>query len=98
MEPHAAQSKPSEDPLIGTTKKVRMKRVPKGVIPGVTPAPDPERWLKKSERTNYGQGNYRKRKGVGGGATQGAVADIAPPQIALTKGGAASHSKGKKKK
>ena len=29
-------------------KKVRMKRVPKGVVPGVTPPPDPERWLKKS--------------------------------------------------
>ena len=52
-------------------KKVRMKRVPKGVVPGVTPPPDPERWLKKSERTVFGQGN-RRRKG-GGGATQGAM-------------------------
>ena len=50
---------------------MRMKRVPKGVVPGVTPPPDPERWLKKSERTVFGQGN-RRRKG-GGGATQGAM-------------------------
>ncbi|KIK62501.1 hypothetical protein GYMLUDRAFT_58254 [Collybiopsis luxurians FD-317 M1] len=28
-------------------KKVRMRRVPKGVVPGVTPPPDPERWIKK---------------------------------------------------
>ncbi|KAM5545236.1 hypothetical protein V8D89_001347 [Ganoderma adspersum] len=52
-------------------KKVRMKRVPKGVVPGVTPPPDPELWLKKSERTMFTQGN-RRRKG-GGGATQGAM-------------------------
>lgn len=53
-------------------KKVRMKRVPKHVTPGVTPPPDPERWLKKSERSTFGQGSGRRRK-AGGGATQGAV-------------------------
>ena len=51
-------------------KKVRMKRVPNGVVPGVTPPPDPERWLKKTERSTFGQG--RRRRG-GGGATQGAM-------------------------
>ncbi|KAH9925894.1 uncharacterized protein BXZ73DRAFT_49791 [Epithele typhae] len=51
-------------------KKVRMKRVPNGVVPGVTPPPDPERWLKRSERTSFAQG--RRRRG-GGGATQGAM-------------------------
>ncbi|KAG6331442.1 hypothetical protein ID866_7648 [Astraeus odoratus] len=94
---HTAQNKQTpEDPPVKKTKTVRKKRVPKGVIPGVTPAPDPERWLKKSERSNYGQG--KKRKGAGGGATQGIVADSVPPQATPSKGGAASHSKGKKKK
>ncbi|KAI9441565.1 hypothetical protein H4582DRAFT_2110396 [Lactarius indigo] len=50
---------------------VRSRRVPKGVIPGVTPPPDPERWLKKSERSTFQQARG-KRKG-GGGATQGVV-------------------------
>ncbi|EJF56192.1 hypothetical protein BD309DRAFT_1022519 [Dichomitus squalens] len=54
-------------------RKVRMKRVPKGVVPGVTPPPDPERWLKKSERTTSGQGGRRRKGGAGGGATQGAM-------------------------
>ncbi|KIY48956.1 hypothetical protein FISHEDRAFT_13966, partial [Fistulina hepatica ATCC 64428] len=46
--------------------KVRMSRVPADITPGVSPAPDPERWLKKSERSNYA-GAKRRR----GGATQG---------------------------
>ncbi|KAF4620259.1 hypothetical protein D9613_001069 [Agrocybe pediades] len=75
-------------------KKIRMSRVPAGVIPGVTPPPDPERWLKKSERSTFGQG--RRRKGAGGGATQGsATVESAPPQGASNKGGA---GKSKKKK
>ena len=45
-------------------KKTRMSRVPKGVTPGVTPPPDPERWLKKSERTTFNQGSNRRRKAV----------------------------------
>ncbi|KAJ3491453.1 hypothetical protein NLI96_g718 [Meripilus lineatus] len=49
------------------SKKVRAKRVPTGVVPGVTPPPDPERWLKKSERSNFHAG-HKRRKG-GGGAT-----------------------------
>ena len=80
-------------------KKVRMSRVPAGVIPGVTPAPDPERWLKKSERSTFGQG--RRRKGPsGGGATQGSASvDGPPPQTAgsghIPKSGGV---KGKKKR
>lgn len=70
-------------------KKVRMKRVPKGVVPGVTPPPDPERWLKKSERATFGQG--RRRKG-GGGATQGAM------EPAGGAGKSVGGGKGKKKK
>ncbi|KAI5987625.1 hypothetical protein EDD15DRAFT_2292095 [Pisolithus albus] len=91
VESHSTLNKElEEEPVVTKAKKVRMKRVPKGVIPGVTP-PDPERWLKKSERSNYNQG--KKRKGIGGGTTQGVVADNAPPPS-----GAGKTSKGKKKK
>ena len=62
--PDGAEKKP---------KKVRSKRVPAGVTPGVTPPPDPERWLKKSERSTFGQGTKKRRGGFGGGATQGVV-------------------------
>ncbi|KAI9465214.1 hypothetical protein BJY52DRAFT_1202380 [Lactarius psammicola] len=48
---------------------VRSRRVPKGVVPGVTPPPDPERWLKKSERSTFQQARGKKKGG--GGATQG---------------------------
>jgi len=75
-------------------REPRRSRVPVGVIPGVTPPPDPERWLKKSERSNFGQG--KKRKGQsGGGATQGSsTTDHTPAAVT-------GHSKsggGKKKK
>lgn len=97
LESHAAQNiQSTEEATTGQVKKVRMKRVPKGVIPGVTPPPDPERWLKKSERTNYALG--KKRKGAGGGATQGIVTENVPPQTHVGKAGGTSHSKGKKKK
>lgn len=69
-----------------------MSRVPKGVTPGVTPPPDPERWIKKSERSTFGQGVGRRRK-AGGGATQGSVAEPASSHTAKAGGG-----KGKKKK
>ncbi|KAF8161511.1 hypothetical protein B0H34DRAFT_796291 [Crassisporium funariophilum] len=81
-------------------KKVRMSRVPAGVVPGVTPPPDPERWLKKSERSTFGQGRRRKGPSGGGGATQGSASLDAPP----VQTGATSHAsksaagKGKKKK
>lgn len=75
-------------------KKVRVSRVPKGVVPGVTPAPDPERWLKKSERANFGQGSGRRRKAAGGGATQGSTAEPTPASHSVK----ASSGKQKKRK
>lgn len=60
-------------------KAVRKKRVPKGVTPGVTPPPDPERWLKKSERSTTFQVGKRRKAGGGGGATQGASVEVSSP-------------------
>ncbi|KAF9047597.1 hypothetical protein BJ165DRAFT_1526887 [Panaeolus papilionaceus] len=79
-------------------KKVRKSRLPAGVIPGVTPLPDPERWLKKSERSTFLHG--RKRRGGGGGATQGSTAmENTASHHAATGGQAkATGGKGKKKK
>lgn len=78
-------------------QKVRARRVPKGVVPGVTPPPDPERWLKRSERSTFQQARG-KRKG-GGGATQGLVESVG----GSTTGGhghgrGGTHGKGKRKK
>ncbi|KAJ7822538.1 hypothetical protein B0H14DRAFT_2828360 [Mycena olivaceomarginata] len=86
-------------PLAATLEKKKTVRLPKGVVLGVTPPPDPERWLKKSERTNFGQ---RRRKGGagggGGGATQGSAADV-PAAVESGKGGSGNaKGKGKKKK
>lgn len=88
------QSKP-------VSKRTRKSRIPAIVIPGVTPPPDPERWLKKSERSTFQQG--KRRKGFsGGGATQGAANVDNSTQVSST--GAISHtpksggSKGKKRK
>jgi signal recognition particle subunit SRP72 len=75
-------------------KKVRMSRVPAGVIPGVTPAPDPERWVKKSERSTYGQG--KRRKG-GGGATQGS-ASVDRPVTPISHPSKTGGGKGKKRR
>ncbi|KAI0644856.1 hypothetical protein C8Q79DRAFT_968167 [Trametes meyenii] len=89
--PIAAPNLPSPDHGEDATKrpkKVRMKRVPQGVVPGVTPPPDPERWVKKSERSTF---TNRRRRG-GGGATQGVVETAA--QSAKGAGG----GKGKRKK
>ena len=78
-----------------SVRKVRARRVPKGVVPGVTPPPDPERWLKKSERSTFQQARG-KRKG-GGGATQGLVEGVGGSATGgHGRGGA--HGKGKKKK
>ncbi|KAG8806917.1 hypothetical protein FRC19_006958 [Serendipita sp. 401] len=74
-------------------KPPRKSRVPKGVIPGVTPPPDPERWIKKSERTKVETGGHKKRKAGGGGATQGSMAPE-QSQKPSTGGG----KSGKKKK
>ena len=65
---------PATQSQVPVKKAVRMSRVPKGVKPGITPPPDPERWIKKSERSNYGQ-SHGRRKRQGGGATQGVSAD-----------------------
>ena len=92
------QQSPDDSAIANKAKKVRKKRVPKGVIPGVTPPPDPERWLKKSERSSFG--SSRKRKG-GGGATQGVVLENPSVQSHGGKsmgGGGTLHTKGKKKK
>jgi len=57
-------------------KAPRKSRIPKGVIPGVTPPPDPERWIKKSERTRVETGGKKKKSG---GATQGAAVSDSKP-------------------
>jgi signal recognition particle subunit SRP72 len=83
----------SADTAVQEKKKVRMARVPAGVVPGVTPPPDPERWLKKSERSTFMQGN-KKKKGGGGGATQGSVEHVPAVSSLPSK----AQAKGKKKK
>ncbi|KZV99377.1 hypothetical protein EXIGLDRAFT_668520 [Exidia glandulosa HHB12029] len=77
-----------------TRKGPRPSRVPKGVVPGVTPPPDPERWIKKSERTNVVVHSRKKGKKVVGaaGTTQGAAV-VEQPQPSAGGGGG-----GKKKK
>ncbi|TFK68455.1 hypothetical protein BDN72DRAFT_898087 [Pluteus cervinus] len=96
----ASANKTKETPSNPPVKKVRTRRVPAGVVPGVTPPPDPERWLKKSERSTFNQGKRRKGFG-GGGATQGSAAVDVP---LTSSGGGAPHSakssggKSKKKK
>jgi signal recognition particle subunit SRP72 len=93
----AARSSPADNEIVKKVKKVRMARVPAGVVPGVTPPPDPERWLKKSERSSFGQGKRRKGGG-GGGATQGST-DSPAGNSSSSKSTPGSHvSKGKKKK
>ncbi|KAG9092446.1 hypothetical protein FRC06_011917 [Ceratobasidium sp. 370] len=54
-------------------KGPRKGRLPKHVVLGVTPMPDPERWIKKRERTyvTFGQGRKGKGKGKKEGATAG---------------------------
>jgi signal recognition particle subunit SRP72 len=74
-------------------RRVRARRVPKGVVPGVTPPPDPERWLKKSERSTLQQ--VRGKKKGGGGATQGMVESGSATGGHGRSGG---QGKGKKKK
>ncbi|KAJ7106203.1 hypothetical protein C8R44DRAFT_638605 [Mycena epipterygia] len=86
---------PAPDARTAPKEKEKKVRLPPGVVLGVTPPPDPERWLKKSERASFGQ---RRRKGGGGGggggATQGSAADVA---VAVEgKGGV--KGKGKKRK
>ena len=74
---------------------VRLRRVPKGVVPGVTPAPDPERWLKKSERSTFQQARGKKKGS--GGATQGVV-ESAGGSTTGGHGRSGVHGRGGKKK
>ncbi|KAF9517637.1 hypothetical protein BS47DRAFT_1290620 [Hydnum rufescens UP504] len=79
-------------------KTPRKSRVPKHVVLGTTPMPDPERWLKKRERTRVeGRGRKGKtREGMGVGATQGsAVSDI--KITSNTPSNASGHAKKGKK-
>ncbi|KAG8749838.1 hypothetical protein FRC12_013202 [Ceratobasidium sp. 428] len=72
-------------------KGPRKGRLPKHVVLGVTPMPDPERWIKKRERTyvTFAQG----RKGRGKGKREGATAgysqgvSVAPAIAGVMEGG-----------
>ncbi|KAJ7197377.1 hypothetical protein GGX14DRAFT_375019 [Mycena pura] len=89
---HVVAASPA--PATRTPAKQKNVRLPPGVVLGVTPPPDPERWLKKSERSNFG---LKRRKGGGGGsATQGSSVD-APVAVVEGKGGN-TKGKGKKRK
>jgi len=64
---------------------------------GVTPIPDPERWLKKRERTKVeGRWKKGKKEGMGAGATQGATVPE-PKSERTSSGGGGGGKKGKKK-
>jgi signal recognition particle subunit SRP72 len=80
------------------TKAPRKSRVPKHVIPGVTPPPDPERWIKKRERTRVetrgGKRGGKKKEGMGAGATQGS--SVGEFTDAAVSGHVPSGKKGKK--
>ncbi|KAG8899089.1 hypothetical protein FRB99_006940 [Tulasnella sp. 403] len=70
----ASKSTPVPANVEPIPKAPRKSRLPKHVVLGVTPMPDPERWLKKRERTAI-QGRRGKKggrkEGMGVGATQG---------------------------
>jgi signal recognition particle subunit SRP72 len=79
-------------------KQPRKSRLPKHVVLGVTPLPDPERWLKKRERTKTqeGRGKKGKKAGMGLGATQGSTMGdkgVGVAQSAPTGGGGGKKSK-----
>ncbi|KAI0250041.1 hypothetical protein BJV78DRAFT_617124 [Lactifluus subvellereus] len=76
-------------------RKVRARRVPKGIVPGVSPPPDPERWLKKSERSTFQQARGKKKGG--GGATQGVVESVGGSATG-GHGRSGGHGRGKKRK
>ncbi|KAJ7512277.1 hypothetical protein B0H11DRAFT_1950515 [Mycena galericulata] len=97
--PAPASTSPSTPAPAAPATQKRKPRLPPGVVPGVTPPPDPERWLKKSERTGFG--THKRRKGAqgqgGGGPSQGAAVD--GPVVVESKGGAGgAKGKGKKRK
>ncbi|KAJ7758538.1 hypothetical protein DFH07DRAFT_451973 [Mycena maculata] len=92
---HAPVAPATTAPDVHAAPKEKKVRLPPGVVLGVTPPPDPERWLKKSERSNFGQKRRKGPGGGGGGATQGSAADV--PVAVESKGGNAK-GKGKKRK
>jgi len=74
----------------------RKSRIPKHVALGITPPPDPERWLKKRDRTRDVRKTKKgKKEGMGAGSTQGVIVGTASPQPVIT---GTSSSGGKKKK
>jgi signal recognition particle subunit SRP72 len=92
----ASASRTGDEGRKQAVRGVRSRRVPKGVVPGLTPPPDPERWLKKSERSTFQQARG-KRKG-GGGATQGVVESAGGPATGGHGGRSGGHGRGGKKK
>ncbi|QRW25297.1 SRP72 domain protein [Rhizoctonia solani] len=72
-------------------KGPRKGRLPKHVVLGVTPMPDPERWIKKRERTyvTFAQGRKGKGKGRKEGATAGYSqgVNVAPAVAGVMEGG-----------
>ncbi|KAJ7683423.1 hypothetical protein B0H17DRAFT_887045, partial [Mycena rosella] len=88
---HAPAAVPTPAMVKATEKK--KPRLPRGVVLGITPLPDPERWLKKSERASFGQRRRKGGAGGGGGATQGSAAD--GPAAVESRGNAAESGKGK---
>ncbi|KAG8688140.1 hypothetical protein FRC11_005988 [Ceratobasidium sp. 423] len=90
-------------------KGPRKGRLPKNVVLGVTPMPDPERWIKKRERTyvTFAQGRKGKGKGRKEGATAGYSqgVSVAPAVAGVMESGGGGHppksgggGKGRKKK
>ncbi|KAB5593771.1 hypothetical protein CTheo_2740 [Ceratobasidium theobromae] len=91
----AQKPTPEAAPAPAQAKGPRKGRLPKHVVLGVTPMPDPERWIKKRERTyvTFAQG----RKGRGKGKREGATAgysqgvSVAPAVAGVMEGGGTGH-------
>lgn len=76
----------------------RKSRIPKHVVLGVTPMPDPERWLKKRERTKVEGRRRGKKEGMGAGATQGVAIPESRSERTSGGGGGGGVVGGKKSK
>ena len=99
--PRDATSSASNTPEPHAAKKPRKPRTPKHVVPGVTPPPDPERWLKKRERTSAHRYDGRRKgqrgAGMSVGATQGSAVPDSTPTSRITTGGGGGQGKKSKK-
>ncbi|CAE6388539.1 unnamed protein product [Rhizoctonia solani] len=89
-----AQKDPVDEAITSAPAPVkgpRKGRLPKHVVLGVTPMPDPERWIKKRERTyvTFAQGRKGKGKGKREGATAGYSqgVSVAPAVAGVMEGG-----------